>query len=298
MKPPLARWRGLLYLSLLGGGAALVIAWWPELSEIWRAHAWTFLVAAGLMCLGQVVQARNFVAFLDTPVTLDRWRLSGVWAMSALANYAGPFQPGIAVRVLHLQRRGVAVRDSLLATWRQLSASVWVSLLGLGVGFAMLESPQARTYAAVLLVAFVALYLLRATIARMLAGLSRPAWLVANRSLLARAVGQSSARGVSGVMLQYLIGWLLVWWVYSRFGAPIDPGFALVIACFVYVSSLVAVVPGNFGLLEGIYIVGAHDFGLSVQEGAALAFLIRAAHVASCVIVALLAGRREPIDQG
>lgn len=286
-------WRGVLYLLVMTGAAGLVVVWWPELSAIWRGHALTFLVAVGLMCLGQIVQARNFTAFLDGPVSPDPWRLSGVWALSALANYAGPFQPGVAVRVLYLRRQGVAVADSLLATWRQLSASVWMSMLGLGIGLLMLGTSQARIPGGMFLLGFAMVYLLRSRIAANVEVMRRPAWIAAYKVTLAKALGRSDARGLAGVAVQYLIGWMLVSWVYVRFGVEIDPGHALIIACAVYVSSMVAVVPGNLGVMEGIYMLGAHGLGISVQEGAALAFLIRGAHVASCAVLALLAGRQS-----
>jgi len=50
-------------------------------------------------------------------------------------------------------------------------------------------------------------------------------------------------------------------------------------------SSLVAFLPGNLGVVEAIYMLGGHGFGLTVAEAGALAILIRVAHVAANMLL-------------
>lgn len=290
-------WRKIAYLLLIATAIALVVIWWPVLVNIWRDQALTFVGAMVVMVCATLVQARNFLTFLDTPTRLPVWPFSRLWALSALANYLAPFQPGIAVRVTWLARNNVNVATSLLATWRQLVASGWIALAGLSIGLLLTGDSRGRLPALVLASLWLAVFFLRGVWLRWLDRLVRPAWLVSRKQLLHRAATGITMSGLAGIVVQYFLGTLLLWWVYSRFGASIDVGQALILACLVYVSSMVAVLPGNLGVMEAIYMLGGHGFGLSVAASGALAILIRVAHIAANLAVTL-AGTRPARGKG
>ncbi|HZW18980.1 MAG TPA: lysylphosphatidylglycerol synthase domain-containing protein [Luteimonas sp.] len=288
--------RGCVYALLLLGIAACVVVWWDDLSQLWREHALTFVVAAMAMVAGIIVQAHNFRCFLPQPSAIGLWRLSHVWALGALANYLGPFQPGLALRVLWLRSMDVTVGNSLLATWRQLSVSIWISLFGLSVGF-MLSDPRRNAILALgFLVVFFAGYLLRGYLASLVEGLRRPVWVRTKKDVIAAAIRHFPAVGVLGVVAQYAIGTMLLWFVYRQFGAEVGLGQAVLMACVVYVSTLVAVLPGNLGVLEAIYVLGGHATGLTAQESAALALLLRAAQVVASLALASMHAWNLPPD--
>jgi hypothetical protein len=278
-------WRGIAYVLTLLIVAILTTVWWAELSKIWREQGLTLVVAAMFMVLALIVQTRNFITFLGEPLLSGAWGLSRVWAATALANYLGPFQPGVALRVAYLSKRGVKISSSLLATWRQLCVSVWVSLGGLAIGLWLTGDQKMRWPACVLLMAFLGLAVLRRGLLAVLERVERPVWFIQHKHLVSSAISGISVPGIIGVVLQYAIGTLLLLWVYRRFGTNIMIGQALVLACMVYVSSLVAVMPGNLGIMDGIYMIGGHGLGLTVAESAALALLLRGAHIAGCLML-------------
>lgn len=284
-------WRKIAYLLLIAVVIALVVIWWPVLVNIWRNQALTFVGAVVVMICATLVQARNFLTFLDTPKRLPVWPFSRLWALSALANYLAPLQPGIAVRVTWLARNNVNITTSLLATWRQLVASGWIALAGLSIGLLLTGDSRGYLPALVLASLSLAVFLLRGFWLRWLDHMVRPAWLISRKQLLHRAVTGITVSGLAGIVVQYVLGTLLLWWVYSHFGAPIGVGQALILACLVYVSSMVAVLPGNLGVMEAIYMLGGHGFGLSVAASGALAILIRVAHIAANLVITL-AGMR------
>lgn len=284
-------WRNLLYLLLVGAALVLVILWWKELHSIWVQHWGTFLVTTALMLLATVVQAHNFITFLG--IEVPRRAFTRIWALSALANYVAPLQPGIALRIVYLTRRGVSLEQGLLATWRQLTVSLWIALAGLGCGLLMTGDPRGRWPGAVLLLAWVCVPPLRQLLVAGLYRLQRPGWLLRRRELLREASSTVSPIAVVGAAVQYLIGTLVLYWAYGSFGAPIGIGQALVLACVVYVSSIVAIVPGNFGFLEMLYVLGGHGFGMSVTAAAALALLLRLAHVGANLLASLTPARGE-----
>ena len=287
IRVPWRTWRNVAYVSLVAIAVVLIIVWWPELAKIWREQAFTFMGAVIVVFFATLVQARNFLTFLDTGNRLRVWPFVRVWALGALANYVAPLQPGIAVRVAWLARRDISVATSLLATWRQLVASCWVALAGLPIGLLLTGDPRGRWPALILSLLWLIVFLMRQILLRWLDRMKHPAWLVRRKQLLHRAATGITLSGLVGVILQYALGTLLLYWVYSRFGATIGLGQALVMTCLVYVSSMVAVLPGNLGVTEAIYMLGGHGFGLEVATAGALAILIRVAHVAANMIIAL-----------
>lgn len=280
-------WRNVAYLLLVVTAIALVVYWWPELAAIWREQALTFVGAVVIMICATLVQARNFLVFLDAEHSVRQWRFAQVWALSSLANYVAPLQPGIAVRVTWLAQHGVNVSAGLLATWRQLVISVWISLIGLAIGLLLTGDPRGRWPAFLLGFAWAAAFLLRRLWLRWLDGLTRPIWLAQRKQLLHRAATGITLSGMAGVVVQYMLGTLVLYWVYSRFGAAIGPGQALVLTCLVYVSSMVSVLPGNLGVMEAIYMFGGQGFGLSVAEMGALALLLRISNITCSGLLAL-----------
>jgi uncharacterized membrane protein YbhN (UPF0104 family) len=277
--------RNAAYVLLIAVAIVLVVTWWPVLVGIWQQQALTFVGAVIVMICGTFVQARNFLVFLDDEHSIRSLRFTRVWALSALANYVAPLQPGIAVRVGWLVRRGVDVSEGLLATWRQLVVSVWISMIGLAIGLLLTGDPRGRWPALALGVVWVAVFGLRRLGLRALDRLARPRWLARRKELLQRAATHVTLQGIAGVAVQYLLGTLLLYWIYTRFGASIGWGQALIICCLAYMSSLVAFLPGNLGVVEAIYMLGGHGFGLTVAEAGALAILIRVAHVAANMLL-------------
>lgn len=285
-------WRNLTYLLLVALAIALVVYWWPKLAAIWRGQALTFVGAIVIMICGLLVQAHNFLTFLDKPVRLRVWHFVPIWALGVLANYIAPLQTGgIAIRVAWLGRHKVSVADSLLATWRQLALSLWIALAGLAAGLLLVDDPRGRWPALVLLLLWLTVFFMRKFWLKWLHNLTRPVWLANRKLLLDRAVRGITPHGIAGVVTQYVLGAFLLYWVYARFGGAIGFGQAIILACLVYASSLISVLPGNLGVTEAIYVLGGHGLGLGMTQAGALAILIRAAHVATNFLVALVGVR-------
>jgi uncharacterized membrane protein YbhN (UPF0104 family) len=283
-----SRWRNAAYLLLIIVAIVLIALWWPALVRIWREQALTFLGAVVVMVCSTFVQARNFLVFLDVEHSIRRWRFARVWALSALANYAAPLQPGVAVRIGWLSHSGVNVSEGLLATWRQLIASIWIAMLGLAAGLLLTGDPRGRWPALFLGLVWVTAFLLRRVCLRWLDRLTRPHWLANQRELLRRAAIGITPSGLVGVIAQYVLGTLVLYWVYSRFGANIGIGQALILACLIYLSSIVSILPGNLGVTEAIYMLGGHGFELNLAAAGALALLIRVAHLTANLLMVLM----------
>ena len=280
-------WRSILYLLLLAAAAILIIAWWPELSQLWREHLVTFAIVTILMALGVVIQARNFLTFIPIKHNIGVRSLSRVWAIGALVNYLGPFQPGIAVRVAYLKKNEVPLGASFLAIARQSIISIWVSFAGIAFGAWLHGDAEIRNLAIISGVIFLLLPLFRNLIIKTLNIMTRPKLLLSKRELIIGAISNATSHGLWGVVAQYCIGAVLLFIVYNRFGANMDFGYALLMTCAIYISSLIALAPGNFGVMEAIYIIGGHQLGMSTEDAVALAFLLRGANIFSCFLISI-----------
>lgn len=278
------------YVLLLVSTGVLVFAWWEDLVRAWSGQPWTFVAAMIGMAGGTWLQALNFRSFLPGRAGLTLSPLVRVWAAGSLANYLGPFQPGLALRVLWLRRYEISMSDSLAASWRQVSASVWISLAGAAAGLLMLDASRHVLTASLLVAVFALAWTLHGPLFTWISRLQAPVWLARRRAWVGALAGGYSRQGLCGVVLQYFVATLLILYVYRRFGVDIHPAYAVLMACAVYVSSLVAVLPGNFGVLEGIYVAGGYALGLDVRESTALALFLRGAHIASCLALLWLPG--------
>lgn len=284
-------WRGFSYLLLLMAATIFLIVWWSELTKLWRDHLNTFLFATSIMAIGTVVQARNFISFIPIKHHIKLWPMSRIWAISTLVNYLGPFQPGIAVRVTYLKKNEVSLGSSLIATTRQSIISIWLSFAGFAFGAWLHGDPRVRNLAIILGITFLFLPLFRNLIIKLLNFISRPKFLL-HRDLIINVISNATAHGVVGVVAQYCLGTILLFIVYSRFGADIDFGHALLMTCAIYISSLIALAPGNLGVTEAIYVVSGHQLGMSTGDAIALAFLLRGANIFSCFLLSLIIPRK------
>lgn len=275
--------RRAAYTVFIIAVAVAAFVWREPLIAVWQDQGWTLVIATGFMVLSILLQTRNFMAFLGPRAGVTLWPLSRVWALTALVNYLGPFQPGVALRVAYLSKRGIHWRDSVLATWRQLCASVWISIGGCGLGMLTMDVPSIRILGCAFVLGFLAIPFLKNALLVLLVRASKPAWLLVRRGILLDALQGIGVSGIAGVAAQYAIGTALLWFVYGAFGAPIHLGHALLLACMVYVSSLVALLPGNLGVLDAIYVFGGHGAGLSLTQAAALALLLRCSQIVAAV---------------
>lgn len=281
-------WRGAAYLLLIAVTAVLVVAWWPKLYSVWREHLFTYGAITGLMAIAIVVQASNFVSFLGNPNTARLAVISHAWAIGALVNYLGPFQPGLAVRVALLKRLGIPVAESSVATLRQLFASLWLGLPVAAISLLWLDNAAMAIPALALIVAF-------ALISRALPMLRR----VATRVLLRKgafnlmphvesAITLPGVRSGLGILAQYGLSAAVFWFGYRQFGVSITIAAAVALACAVYASSLIPLLPANFGVLEGLCTAFGQINGLPVEQSLALAFLYRGANVTGALLLAAL----------
>lgn len=285
--------RRIGYLLLLGAIAALLWYSRESLVPIWRDHRWAFLVTAALMVGGVVVQVLNFLQLLAWPQPLSLRAAAHAWALATLLNYLGPFQPGLALRLAYFKSHGVPLARTAATSLRFLHLSMWTALLVAGAALCSKGGQLGWISGGLLLAAFAAWPWAMAWLLPRLAAWRLPAWLHRHRAELDIALSPLPLRHTRYFFVQHLLGAVLVLYAYREFGADLSAADALLIAVGVYVSSLVAILPNNIGVLEGFYIATAQAGGLDPATAIALALFIRGAHIGACLVAAVATWRTE-----
>lgn len=274
--------QGILYVAVLLGLLVLCVRFWHDLTQIWSDHLGTFLAVTGLMGVGVVVQAWNFRSFLPRPSGIGLLSNTRIWALASLMNYLGPFQAGLIVRVALLKQQGITVHDATLATLRQLVGSVWLAVGFLGISLLSLGD-RWRSIGLLLIAACVALPLLQRGLR---AHLSRPHTSTAPmRQTLATLVMPLRPASFLGLLAQYALGTMVFLIGFRQFGFDISATQALGLAALIYVSAIVALLPGNLGVLEAICTTVGQGAGLGLEQSLALALLYRGANVAGLLVM-------------
>jgi len=280
--------RAIAYLLLVAVAVGLIVTRWPELSGIWREHLGTFAGVTLLMAVAIIVQARNFILFLPQCNGPALAVMTRIWAVGALVNYLGPFQPGLAMRVALLGRLGIPIADSSVATLRQVFASLWLALLVASISLIAIDAVAMAIPAG----ALIAMFLLTSQLLPMLRGFA--ARVLTRRGALElkqhieMALVMPTPRAALGILAQYALGTAVFYVGYRQFGVDITVASAAALACVIYASSILALFPGNFGVLEALCAAFGQVNGLSVDQALALAFLYRGANVVGAVLLATI----------
>jgi hypothetical protein len=198
-----------------------------------------------------------------------------------------------------LARSGVPVIESSLATARQTFTSLWLALPVLAVSLAAFDPVAMAVPAIALFAGFAslspALPLLRRLAVRILRG-TRADGFVPH---IEKAIAPPSLRSAAGVLSQYALSALVFYLGYREFGVDVTVGAALGLSCVVFASSLVALLPGNVGVLEALLALFGRIHELPVDQAVALALLFRGAHIAGALLLATTSigrGRRPASD--
>jgi len=294
MMKSLALRRAGYVVLLVGIGAVL---WFSRegLLAVWRDHHWAFLVLAVLMMVGMLVQVLNFLHLLEWHERLAVRAAAHAWALATLLNYLAPFQPGLALRLAYFKSQGVPLSRTAATTLRQLHLSMWTALLVAGVAFCIKGGHSGWVAGLLLMVAFIAWPMVLAWSLPWLKAWRWPAWMETHRGSVEIAMTPLPLRKTFYFFVQHALGATLVLFAYREFGAALSPANAMLISVGVYLSSLVAILPNNLGLLEGLYILTARASGLDPITSLALALFIRGAHICACLAMALVTWRTEGI---
>lgn len=272
----------LAYVAVLVAIAYLLFVYWRSVLSILSRHGPATLFAACMAVTGVTVQALNFRNLLNSPTKPPLRAIVHVWAIANLANYLGPFQPGVAVRLTLLKRQGVSVSASTSASLRQVHLSTWVAMGLASVG--LFETvPAIRAIGGAGLVLFFTWPLLLALLRRWVLALA-PRWrfLDQRRAGLTELMNTVPYRKLGLFVAQYLLIAVNVGGVYWAFGAPLAPQDALLVAIASVLATLVAVTPNSLGVQDALYGYVAHVGGLSVSEALTIALLFRIAHALAC----------------
>jgi|GEM_PF-2036295 len=275
----------ILFIGLIITGLYFLIIKKPDILVIFSDHPDIIIIATTLSAFNIVVQAFNFLQLLGHPTPPPLSLTSKTWALSGLTNYLGPFQPGLAVRLIFFKNYGIVLRQTLGTTFQQLQLSTWA---GLWMFIIALLFNKKLPFEIVPILAITAL--------------AWPRILGFSKRIISTPVVQQKLSPITISALlgslhippikrmwpfvaQYLFVATSIYIVYRDFGASLSMSGALIIATSTTLSTLLALTPSNLGIQELILGYSAHLSGLSTNDAINIALLFRLSHITSCLLI-------------
>ena len=269
---------------------SLIYFRWEVIKDALADHYLVVIYATVLSIIAISLQAMNFLQLLDSPFKPKYFSMSRIWALSNLANYLAPFQPGLAVRMIFLKQHGVSAWITTRTTVRQLQLSIWaaVGLFALAGVFNKIFAVKimAATSAAIFILWPLILLLTKLLV---LGKCENYKIIKKFRAEFEDLLAPMPLNKFVLPIVQYLIIAVSVFIVYRDFGADIFWYDALLIAVATSISALFSITPNNFGIQELLLGYSAHVTGLSVNDAISIAVLYRLVHLGSCSTILLLA---------
>ena len=277
--------RTVVFLGVLVLIAVLTVIYGEQIIIAFRDHFPALIYAVIITVIALALQSYNFLQLVGKSVKVPYMHALHTWAVANLANYLGPFQPGLAVRALYFKRIGVPLLTTTRATLRQLILSVWVAS-GLCVVGLFNANPGIRYFAICGVAGFICMPLVLRLLRSCFPGdgsESRLAGFI--RKILDLGKIGMPAYKLWPFIIQYMLMALCFYAVYNVFGVQMKFDEATLLAVIFALSALFSITPNNLGMQELLLGYVAHMGGLSGGVAFSVALVFRVAHFLACIIV-------------
>lgn len=289
MKSSLGRYtRAVVFFAVLATIAVLLYVYWTAVSDTMSRHALTALFAGAISAIAIAVQALNFLRLLEEPFKPPLASTVHMWAVANLANYLGPFQPGLAIRLAFFRRYGISLAATAKTTIRQIHLSTWTAM-GLATVGVLSEFPTLRIIAVAGACVFLLWPFLLRLLRRNLSTLARHSKTISEQQQrLTAFLSVVPFKDLGLFVAQYLLIACSLFGVYWAFDAPLAPHEALLLAIASALSTLISITPNNLGVQEALFGYVAHLGGLTASEALSVALLFRVSHIGACFFLLIV----------
>lgn len=259
---------GLMLLLANQGSAPWISAW---------SHPWAFLGVILVTGLSLLMQAQTYRQCLpNNSVDVPFPELVRMWSLSGLVGLVAPLFAGLAVRTTILKSWGVSVRDSSLASARQILLNIEFSLLCATAVLVIHPLEQLPWIGFVFLMVAAGWWGIRQ-------------WLSRHSELLPQSVRSfaSSLMALPGPMLILLSlglpGLMALNYLVAFHGFGVDMSFheAVLLATLTVLISATAIIPNGLGILDILWIAVARHEGMEVADSVGMALTLRLGYVCS-----------------
>jgi hypothetical protein len=282
-----------IFFIVLAVMGYLTVINFDQVAAAFTEHFTALIYTTFITFIGLAIQTYNFLQLLQTDREIPYLQALHTWGVSNLANYLGPFQPGLAVRMVYFKSIGVPVKSTTHASLRQLLLSVWIAT-GLAVVGLFSGYTSIKLFAVFGITAFILMPLvLKVLRLSMAGGRSDSRFITIVRSVLDLGkIGMPPYR-LWSFIAQYVLGALVLYGVYQMFDIPLKLHEAMLLSVIFMLSGLFSVTPNNLGTQELLIGYVAHLGGASGGVAFSMALLFRVAHVIACLTIIALTYRHR-----
>ncbi len=274
----------IFFVVLLVIGYMTVIHF-EKVTTIFTEHFSALVYAIFMTLIAFAIQTYNFLQLLHPSNKVPYFRALHTWGTANLANYLGPFQPGIAVRLVYFKSMGVSVNETTHASVRQLMISLWLAS-GISVVGLFSEYMPIKLFAITGILIFILMPIMLQAASKFIDQIgSNSRFFVLLRTVLDLDKIGVSPYKMWSFIAQYILGALVLYGVYHMFDIPIALHESILMAVLFMLSSLFSVTPNNLGIQELLIGYVAHLGGAAVATALSIALLFRVAHITSCLII-------------
>ncbi len=280
-----------VYVILIIAIASLIFIYRKSLLQLWVDHPVLILSSILIGATYINVQAYNFLQLLEHTESFNFFEVVRVWSLTSLANYLGPFQPGLLVRFGFFKTYNISVLKTAKTTLRQIQLNIltgmFLASIALIFGF---QNSTVRTFGILLFSFLIILPIILRVIRYIFESLIKDERF--------RHFYSNWAQDLLTIppftkfylfFIQHSIMALLVFIVYNTFTSNFSIFESFLVGILTTLSTLLAIAPNNLGIQEVIFSQISVLKGMETPEAIGIALIFRITQIGGCVLCLALA---------
>lgn len=274
--------RRILYFIILCGLFFFIL---KQGSEPWflMLKNWQSLLGIIIICiLGIVVQANAFLICLPMNTQRPSYKhLIAIWAMSGVMSLLVPLIASLAVRSLFLQREGVSLKASTLATLRQTWFNCEYALIIAGMILIFYPQSQVPWLGHGLTLTWFGAWTSRRWILAYQWGWVRRYF--PSLPLLSRPPIWPNSAWLWGQIVLMAANY---WVAFTPMGGALLEWYeCLLLASVTILASIIIFIPNGLGILDGMWMWVANHHGLTLAESVSLVLAMRLGYLVAATLL-------------
>ena len=275
-----------IYLAIIATISILFLVYGDSFINLWVDHPFIILSSILIGAVYIHIQAFNFLKLLGHIDSFDYFMVVKVWSLTGLANYLGPFQPGLIIRFGFFKSHNISLTKTAKTTVRQIQLNFLAGFILVSISLILgFESLSVKYFGLCLLIFIIIMPLLLNLIRYIFINVLRNIKLKAfYHQWLKEYLTFPSFNNFYLFFIQHSIMALLVYIVYTSFINDFSIFEAYLTGILTTLSALVSIAPNNLGIQELIFGQLSVLKGTSTAQAIGISLIFRIAQIGGCLV--------------